>query len=186
MRHLLNNYCPQSFLYVDFLDTSGTLLALVSSMGLLKDGAFPKNKQAFAVDGAATVVGAFFGLSPVTCYIESGAGVEAGSRTGLTACFCGCFFFLSIFFAPIIASIPPWATGGALIIVGALMTRSLRDVQWNDPAHAISAFLTFIIMPLTYSIGKYNDFQFDEKGDNYHLVSVRLHVLFDVSQLMGW
>ena len=63
-------------------------------MGLMKDGTFPKNKQAFAVDGAATIVGAFFGLSPVTCYIESGAGVEAGSRTGLTACFCG-FFLLS-------------------------------------------------------------------------------------------
>lgn len=145
----------QSFLYVDFLDTSGTLLALVSSMGLMQNGTFPKNKQAFAIDGAATLLGAFFGLSPITCFVESGAGVAAGARTGLTACFCGFFFFLSVFFAPIIASIPPWATGGALIVVGALMTKSLVKVQWNDPAQAVPAFLTFMVTPMTYSIGKF-------------------------------
>ena len=117
-----------------------------------ENGDFPRSRQAFAADACATIFGSFFGLSPVTSYIESAAGVEAGSRTGMTAVFCGIFFLLSIFFAPIIASIPPWATGGALIIVGCLMARSLKEIQWNDPAHAATAFLTVIIMPLTYSI----------------------------------
>ena len=134
----------------------GTLLALVSAMGFVDEetGDFPASKQAFAVDALSTMFGSIFGLSPVTSFIESGAGVEAGSRTGLTAVFCGIFFFLSIFFAPIIASIPPWATGGSLIIVGALMSRSLGKLKWHDPAHAVTAFLTVIVMPLTYSIGK--------------------------------
>jgi AGZA family xanthine/uracil permease-like MFS transporter len=120
-----------TFLYVDFLDTSGTLLAIASSMGCVDEkGDFPRSKWAFAADALATMFGSLFGLSPVTSFIESGAGVEAGSRTGLTAVICGFYFFLSIFFAPIIASIPPWATGGALILVGALMARSLSQVKW--------------------------------------------------------
>ena len=141
-------------MYVDFLDTSGTLLALAKNMGVVDDetGDFPKSKWAFAADATATLIGSFFGLSPVTSYIESGAGVATGSRTGLTAIIVGLYFFLSIFFAPLIASIPPWATGGSLIIVGALMSKSLREVQWHNPTHALSAFLTVLIMPLTYSI----------------------------------
>lgn len=96
--------------------------------------------------------GSLFGLSPVTSYIESAGGVGAGARTGLTALFIGFFFFLSLFFAPIIASIPPWATGGALILVGSMMARSLADVKWYDITHAATAFVTVIVMPLTYSI----------------------------------
>ena len=142
-----------TFLYVDFLDTSGTLLALASTMGFADEhGDFPKSRWAFAADALSTMFGSLFGLSPVTSYIESGSGVEAGSKTGLTAVFCGFFFFLSIFFAPIISSIPPWATGGALVLVGCLMCSSLAKVKWYIPSHALSAFLTFIIMPLTYSI----------------------------------
>eukprot|EP00546_Thalassionema_frauenfeldii_P004710 CAMPEP_0178924094 /NCGR_PEP_ID=MMETSP0786-20121207/17127_1 /TAXON_ID=186022 /ORGANISM="Thalassionema frauenfeldii, Strain CCMP 1798" /LENGTH=537 /DNA_ID=CAMNT_0020598749 /DNA_START=107 /DNA_END=1720 /DNA_ORIENTATION=- len=143
-----------TFLYVDFLDTSGTLLALTWSMGIAdrETGDFPGSRFAFASDAIATVVGSVFGLSPVTSYIESGAGVEVGAKTGLTAVFVGIFFLCSIFFAPIIASIPPWATGGSLIIVGALMARSLGKIKWHIPSHAISAFVTVIMMPLTYSI----------------------------------
>jgi len=115
-------------------------------------GDFPGSRFAFASDAIATVVGSVFGLSPVTSYIESGAGVEVGAKTGLTAVFVGIFFLCSIFFAPIIASIPPWATGGSLIIVGALMARSLGKIKWHIPSHAISAFVTVIMMPLTYSI----------------------------------
>ena len=95
-----------------------------------ENGDFPKSKWAFSADAIATIIGSLFGLSPVTSYIESGAGVEAGSKTGLTAVICGFFFLVSIFFAPIIASIPPWATGGSLIIVGALMSRSLLKIKW--------------------------------------------------------
>ena len=169
-----------TFFYVDFLDTSGTLMALASSMGFVdENGDFPKSRLAFSADAIATIIGTFFGLSPVTSYIESGAGVAAGSRTGLTAVFCSFFFFISIFFAPIIASIPPWATGGALVVVGSIMSKSLKEVKWyvvyiacvsiptycalisvlcfclgnrHNPTHAISAFLTVMIMPLTYSI----------------------------------
>jgi AGZA family xanthine/uracil permease-like MFS transporter len=159
-----------TFLYVDFLDTSGTLLGLAHAMGVVdEEGNFPKSRAAFSADALATMFGSIFGLSPgkfedspyhfaestaltslhsfrvlVTSYIESGSGVEAGSKTGLTACICGFYFFLSIFFAPIIASIPPWATGGALIIVGALMCRSLGSVKWWDITHAITAFLTVV------------------------------------------
>jgi xanthine/uracil/vitamin C permease (AzgA family) len=96
--------------------------------------------------------GSIFGLSPITSYIESGAGVEAGAKTGLTAVVCGFYFFIAIFFAPILASIPPWAIGGALIIVGALMARSLTKLNFNRVSHAVSGFLTVIVMPLTYSI----------------------------------
>jgi len=142
-----------TFLYVDFLDTSGTLLALVYSLDMVDEsGDFPKSRQAFASDAVATIFGSIFGLSPVTSYIESAAGVQAGARTGLAAVIVGCYFFLSIFFAPIISSIPAWATGGSLIIVGALMCRCLVKIKWHDPAHAIPAFATIIMMPLTYSI----------------------------------
>ena len=142
-----------TFLYVDFLDTTGTLLGLVSHMGLLdENGDFPRSKLAFSADAIATMIGSIFGLSPVTSYIESAAGVEAGGRTGLTAVFAGLYFALAIVFAPIFASIPPWATGGSLIIVGALMCRSLAKVQWEKVDHAVTAFVTIMLMPLTYSI----------------------------------
>ncbi|KAG7351012.1 xanthine/uracil permease family protein [Nitzschia inconspicua] len=142
-----------TFLYVDFLDTSGTLMGIVSNMGFTDEhGDFPKSRQAFSVDAISTMFGSIFGLSPVTSYIESAGGVGAGARTGLTALFVGFFFFLSLFFAPIIASIPPWATGGALILVGSMMARSLKDVKWYDITHAATAFITVITMPLTYSI----------------------------------
>ena len=128
-------------------------MAIVSSMGHVDaEGNFPGARMGFASDAIATIIGSIFGLSPITAYIESGAGVQAGARTGITAIFCGFFFFLSIFFAPIIASIPPWATGGALIITGALMAQSLGKVKWYDITHASTAFLTVIMMPLTYSI----------------------------------
>jgi len=142
-----------TMLYVDFLDTSGTLLGIVNSMGMIdEEGNFPRSTQAYAVDALSTMFGSLFGLSPITSYIESGAGTEAGSKTGLTAVICGFYFFISIFFAPILASIPPWAIGGALILVGALMARSLTKLNFNKVSHAISGFLTVMVMPLTYSI----------------------------------
>lgn len=142
-----------TMLYVDFLDTSGTLLGITNSMGIIdEEGNFPKSTQAYAVDALSTMFGSLFGLSPITSYIESGAGVEAGAKTGLTAVICAFYFFISIFFAPIFASIPPWAIGGALILVGALMARSLAKLNFNKVSHAVSGFLTVMVMPLTYSI----------------------------------
>jgi len=96
------------FLYIDLLDTAGTLYALTSMMGFTDaNGDFPKSRTAFSVIAIATSLGSIFGLSPVTSFIESAAGVEARYRTGLTAVICGFYFFLSLFFAPIIANIPP-------------------------------------------------------------------------------
>ena len=142
-----------TFLYVDFMDTTGTLLGLISHLGFMNEnGNFPRSRAAFSADAIATILGSVFGLSPVTSYIESAAGVEAGGRTGLTAVFAGLYFALAVFFAPIFASIPPWATGGALIIVGALMCRGLTKIKWEKVDHAVTAFVTIMLMPLTYSI----------------------------------
>jgi len=133
--------------------SQGTLLALADSMGFIdEDGDFPKSRMAFSADAIATMFGALFGLSPVTSFIESGAGVEMGARTGLCAIICGFFFLISIFFSPILASIPPWASGGSLVIVGAMMCRSLNKIKWHNLTHALSAFVTVMLMPLTYSI----------------------------------
>jgi len=104
------------------------------------------------VDGFATTMGAVFGTSPVTTYIESAPGILEGGRTGLTAVFVSLWFFLATFFAPILASIPAWCTGSALIIVGAMMMKGLTKINWEDPQESIPAFLTIIIMPFTYSI----------------------------------
>mmetsp|Transcript_23842 Transcript_23842/g.56168 ORF Transcript_23842/g.56168 Transcript_23842/m.56168 type:complete len:542 (-) Transcript_23842:186-1811(-) len=142
-----------TFFFIDFLDTTGTMLAVVAPLGISdENGDFPKSRQAFAVDAIATMIGSLFGLSPITSYIESAAGVEAGGKTGLTAIVCSFYFFISIFFAPILSSVPAWATGGALIIVGALMCRTLPLIQWNRIDHALTAFVTIMLMPLTYSI----------------------------------
>ncbi len=142
-----------TFFFIDFLDTTGTMLAVVSPLGISDEkGDFPKSRQAFAVDAIATMFGSLFGLSPITSYIESAAGVEAGGKTGLTALTCGFYFFISIFFAPILSSVPAWATGGALVIVGALMCRDLGKIKWTKIDDGLSAFVTIMLMPLTYSI----------------------------------
>jgi len=108
-----------TFLYVDFLDTSGTLFGLANQMNIVdENGDFPGSTAAFSADALSTIFASIFGMSPVTSYIESAAGVEAGAKTGLSNMFVAFFFFLSIFFAPILASIPPWASGSALILAG--------------------------------------------------------------------
>lgn len=142
-----------TFLYVDLLDTTGTFFAVADFAGFVnKDGDFEGQKAGFIADGVATTVGALLGTSPVTTYIESASGIEEGGRTGLTAIVVGFLFTCSIFFAPLLASVPPWASGPALIIVGAMMMKGLVNVDWKDYNAAIPAFLTVAVMPLTYSI----------------------------------
>lgn len=113
---------------------------------------FENSSIAYTIDAMGVTIGSLFGCSPVTAYIESGAGISEGGKTGLTAMFTGLCFFISIFFAPIFASIPPWATGSTLIIVGSLMAQSSKDINWRYMGDAIPAFLTIAIMPFTYSI----------------------------------
>ena len=142
-----------TFLYVDILDTAGTLFSMAEFAGLMnEDGTFPGQTMAFTSDAVGTIVGACLGTSSVTTYIESGAGIEEGGRTGLTAVVVALLFFLSLIFAPILASIPPWATGPALILIGSLMVKTVKKINWDDMKIAIPSFITIILMPLTYSI----------------------------------
>lgn len=141
------------FLFVDMFDNVGTLVAVTKRAGLVgKDGAVPRLNRILLADSVSMLVGAAAGTSPVTSYIESAAGVAVGGRTGLTSVVVGILFLLTLFFAPLVQAIPAIATAPALILVGALMMGALTEVEWTDPVAAIPAFLTVIIIPLTYSI----------------------------------
>ncbi|KAF2276667.1 purine transporter [Westerdykella ornata] len=143
-----------TFLYVDILDCTGTLYSMARFCGAIDERTqdFENSSIAYMVDAFGISIGSLFGSPPVTAYIESGAGISEGGKTGLTAIFAGLAFFISIFFAPIFASIPPWATGCTLIIVGSLMAQAARNINWRYIGDAIPAFLTIAIMPFTYSI----------------------------------
>ena len=145
-----------SFFFVDFFDTSGTLIAISQRVGLVgKDGLLKHGKKALLVDSIGTMGGALLGTSSVTCYIESLTGVEAGGRTGLTAVVAALCFLLTLFFAPLLSVINSNVTAPALIMVGCLMVSSLGHIQWtNDLPLTISSFLTVIFMVLTFSIAE--------------------------------
>ncbi|MGH3516073.1 MAG: NCS2 family permease [Haloechinothrix sp.] len=141
-----------TMLFVDFFDTSGTLIAIANQAGLLRDGKLPRARRAFVSDSLATMGGAVLGTSTTTSYIESSAGVAAGGRTGLTSVATSVLFILSLFFSPLLAIVTPEVTAPALIIVGVLMATALGGIEWNKLEYAIPAFVTVIAMPLTYSI----------------------------------
>src|ERR1700756_33657 len=141
------------FLFVDMFDNVGTLVAVTKRAGLVApDGSIPRLNRILLADSAAMMVGAVAGTSPVTSYIESASGVAVGGRTGLTSVVVGVLFLCTLFFAPIVQAIPALATAPALILVGALMMGALTEVEWSDPGAAIPAFLTVIMIPLSYSI----------------------------------
>jgi AGZA family xanthine/uracil permease-like MFS transporter len=141
------------FLFVDLFDNVGTLVAVTKRAGLVApDGSIPRLNRILLTDSISMLFGALVGTSPVTSYIESAAGVAVGGRTGLTSVFVGLLFLLTLFFAPLVQAIPVAATAPALILVGALMMGALAEVDWAEPSVAIPAFLTAIIIPLTYSI----------------------------------
>ncbi|CAI7656406.1 unnamed protein product [Penicillium pancosmium] len=143
-----------TFLYVDILDTTGTMYSMARFAGTIdeKTQDFEGSAIAYMVDAISISIGSLFGSPPVTAFVESGAGISEGGKTGLTSCMTGIAFFISVFFAPIFASIPPWATGCTLVIVGALMAKAAADINWRYYGDAIPAFLTIAIMPFTYSI----------------------------------
>lgn len=143
-----------TFLYVDILDCTGTLYSMARFADLIDERTqdFEGSATAYLVDSVGISIGALFGTSPVTAFIESGAGISEGGKTGITAISTGLCFFISIFFAPIFASIPPWATGCVLIIVGSMMVRAVTEINWRYMGDAVPAFLTIAIMPFTYSI----------------------------------
>jgi AGZA family xanthine/uracil permease-like MFS transporter len=141
------------FLFVDLFDNVGTLVAVTKKAGLVDEaGAILRLNRILLADSVATMAGAVAGTSTVTSYIESAAGVAIGGRTGLTSVVVGLLFLCTLLFAPLVQAIPSAATAPALILVGALMVGALTEVDWNDPGVAIPAFLTVIIIPLSYSI----------------------------------
>lgn len=141
------------FLLVDLFDNVGTLVAVTQRAGLAApDGSIPRLNRILIVDSLAMMVGAASGTSPVTSYIESAAGVAAGGRTGLTSIVVGMLFLCTLFFAPLVQAIPTAATAPALIMVGGMMMSALAQVDWVDPLEAIPAFLTLIMIPLSFSI----------------------------------
>jgi len=113
---------------------------------------FENSSIAYSIDALGISIGSLFGAPPVTAYVESGAGIAEGGRTGITAMTTGFCFFIAVFFAPIFASIPPWATGCVLVIVGAQMAAEARNVNWKYLGDAVPSFITMAVMPFTYSI----------------------------------
>lgn len=143
------------FLFVDLFDTVGTLSGVGVQAGMINDeGELPKANQALMADAVGTTVGALLGTSTVTTYVESASGVAEGGRSGFTALVAAALFALSIFFVPLFAAIPGFATAAALVIVGVLMAGNVRAINWDDPAESIPAFLTILVMPLSYSIAE--------------------------------
>lgn len=141
-----------TFLFVDFFDTAGTLVAVATQAGLMRNNKLPRAGKALFADSSATVAGAIIGTSTTTAYVESTAGVGAGGRTGFTAVVTAGFFLLALFFSPLLSIITVEVTAPALIIVGVMMSKSLQHIEWDKFEVAVPAFFTIAAMPLTYSI----------------------------------
>ena len=159
-----------TFLYIDLLDCTGTLLSMASLLDdrMAHDAEEQGKKEfykpfmnekreffgqqwAFLADGIGIIVGSLMGVTPLTVYMESAAGIEDGARTGIAAIVMSFFFFVSLFFSPILSSIPPYATGPALVLVGVMLMTHVDRIHWDDPVESIPAFLTILLMPLTLS-----------------------------------
>jgi AGZA family xanthine/uracil permease-like MFS transporter len=141
------------FFFVDLFDNLGTLVAVTKRAGLIAaDHSIPRLNRILLTDATATVFGSLTGTSTVTSYVESTAGVMAGGRSGITAIVTGLLFLAAIVAAPFVGFVPPAATAPALILVGSLMLATIAEIRWNEPLIAVPAFLTLVLIPLTYSI----------------------------------
>ena len=142
-----------TILFVDFFDTAGTLTSVANLSGKVdKDGNVENIQKAVFSDSIATIVGSIFGTSNTTSYIESGAGIKEGGKTGLVAVSVGIFFLLCLFLAPLAKSIPAYATGAALVFIATFFCKNLVNIDWDDISEYSPALLATFIMPLTYSI----------------------------------
>ena len=144
-----------TFLFIDIFDTAGTLIGVATKGNLLtEDGKVPRAKQALLADAIGTTVGALLGTSTVTSYIESASGMSEGGKTGLTSMTVGVLFVLSMFLAPLFLMVPAAATASALVAVGLFMAATITDIDFEDYTESIPAFMTIIMMPLTFSISE--------------------------------
>ena len=142
-----------SFLFVNLFDTAGTLLGVAHRAKLVDQNGNIKNfDKALKADSTSSVAGSFFGCAPVTSYVESSAGVEAGGRTGLTAVVVGFLFLVAIFFSPLAAIVPAYASAGALLYVAILMLSGMEKLDWSDTTELLPALIMVIMIPLTFSI----------------------------------
>ena len=142
-----------TILFVDFFDTAGTLTSVANLSGKIdKDGNVENIDKAVFSDSIATIIGSIFGTSSTTSYIESGAGIKEGGKTGLVAVTVGVFFLLCLFLAPLAKTIPSYATGAALVFIATFFCRNLVNLDWDDISEYSPALLAAFIMPLTYSI----------------------------------
>ncbi|MGN7402652.1 NCS2 family permease [Cytobacillus praedii] len=141
-----------TFLFVDFFDNAGTLVAVANQAGFVKDNKLPRAGKALLSDSIASVSGSVLGTSTVTSFVESSAGVAAGARTGFASLITAGCFLLSLFFFPLLEVVTSAVTAPALIIVGVLMVSSLGKIDWTKFEIAVPSFLTMITMPLSYSI----------------------------------
>ncbi|RST59161.1 NCS2 family permease [Siminovitchia terrae] len=143
-----------SFLLVTIFDTTGTMIGVAQQAGLMKGNSFPRARQALLADSVATTVGAMFGTSPTSAYIESSSGVAAGGRTGLTTLTVSALFIIAAFFGPLVSAVSGLSaiTAPALIIVGSLMMGAISEINWKKIDEGFPAFLIILSMPLTSSI----------------------------------
>ncbi|MCK9312417.1 MAG: NCS2 family permease, partial [Bacteroidales bacterium] len=142
-----------TFLFVDVFDTVGTLIGVCKKANMLdENGQIPNVKKAFYADTIGTLSGAVFGTSTVTTYVESAAGVSEGGRTGMTALVTAGCFAIALLFAPLFLSIPAAATAPVLILVGLMMLSQVKEIDFEDYAESIPAFICIIAMPMMYSI----------------------------------
>ena len=141
------------FFFVDLFDNLGTLVAVTKRAGLIAaDHSIPRLNRILFADATATVFGSLTGTSTVTSYVESTAGVAAGGRSGVTAIVTGLLFLVAVGAAPFVGIVPAAATAPALILVGSMMLATITEIRWHEPLVAVPAFLTLILIPLTYSI----------------------------------
>ncbi|MFO7981797.1 MAG: NCS2 family permease [Candidatus Aminicenantes bacterium] len=192
------------FFFLDLFDTIGTLIGISSQAGFLKDGKLPKANKAMFSDAVGTVSGALMGTSTVTSYIESASGISQGSRTGLSNVFTSVLFIIALFFSPLARMIGgQYISDGVmmrpviappLIIVGFLMMRCVKNIEWSDITEAIPAFLAIIIMPLTMSITEGIAFGFiaysvlklvSGKGKQVHWLIYLFSVLFIIRYIIS-
>lgn len=141
-----------TFLFIDFFDTAGTLVAVASQAGMMKDNKLPRAGRALFSDSLATIVGSIFGTTTTTTYIESTSGVAVGARTGFASVVTGFCFLLAIFFSPLMEVVTSAVTTPALVVVGVLMASNFAEIDWKKFEVAVPAFITIIMMPLSYSI----------------------------------
>ena len=144
-----------TLVFMDMFNTVGTLIGAATKANMMDDqGKLPRMKEAMMADAIGTSVGAALGTSTVSTYVESALGIAEGGRSGLTSLVVGVLFILSLFFAPIFLLVPAAATTGALVIVGVLMMESIKEIKLDDMSEALPAFITIIMMVLTYSIAE--------------------------------